>query len=229
MYQTITWLLLLLGGSVAAQSTGTADTTTMLRRGRSVEKSRPAQEESGVRYASDVASPFNLKLMPGLFWNTLGLEAEVAVSGSFTVGVAGWGKWAPLDARRENLLLLDQPYHDPGYLVEVLGRYYPLQPAPSGWYVQANATWGNLLYTNAATRPFTFLTLRDLPNGGDLTARVAASEPYAFGVGSGYQFLIPAARLIVNLTGGAQVAFEGGDRSGAYVFFYAQPSVGLYF
>ena len=183
----------------------------------------------GVRRADAVASPFNVKLAPGLFWNTLGLEAEVALSGSFTLGVGAYGKWGARGAGRNHLLLLDQAYFEPGYLVELFGRYYPLQPAPSGWYVQGNVSYGTLLNSDASTRPFTLFTVRDLAQPGSLVRSVARSKPYAFGVGTGYQFLIPSARLIVNLMGGAQMGFGAGDYGGAYLFFYAQPAVGFYF
>lgn len=205
-----------------------------------VAPSAPPQEDAGVRRADAIASPVNVKLLPALFWNTVGLEVEVALSGSFTLGVAGHAKWGPTDADRNNLRLLDQSYYDAGYLVEVFGRYYPLQPAPSGWYLQANAAHGNLLYADATTRPFTLLTLRDLPDQGSLTRRVSESKPYAFGLGSGYQFMIPSARLIVNLMGGVQMGFWDSptapqedltrDTDGRpYVFFYVAPSVGFYF
>ncbi|WP_143017387.1 hypothetical protein [Catalinimonas alkaloidigena] len=177
--------------------------------------------------ANTKASLLNVKVVPGFFWNTAGLELEATLSGSFSAGVVGHFKWGPGDGQRDNYRLVDQDYNHAGYLIDGFVRYFPLQPAPSGWYVQATASYGTLLYADASVRPYTLWMLRDLPKQADPLAPVAASQPYAFGVASGYQFLISRGHLIANLLGGAQLQFDEAQKP--YVSLYFMPSVGFYF
>jgi hypothetical protein len=175
-------------------------------------------------------SGLNVKFIPAFFWNSAGLEVEVPVANRLTVALSGYGKLGRTDSKKNNYVIPQEPFLENGYMVELAARYYPtLTPKPAGLYAQVAVNYGNLLYFDGTTRPFSINQRWRKLEGNNLRNRSELKEfqPYGFSLGGGYQVMFVQRKIIANLGAGIQgnIAKSGGIGISVYV----TPSIGIFF
>lgn len=184
-------------------------------------KKKKSQEES---------SGLNVKFIPAFFWNSAGLEVEVPVANQFTVALSGYGKLGRTDSKKNNYIVPQERFLENGYMVELAARYYPtLTPKPAGPYAQVAVNYGNLLYFDGTTRPFSINQRWRKLEGNNPRNRSELKEfqPYGFSLGGGYQVVFVQRKIIANLGAGIQGNIAKGG--GIEVFIYVTPSIGILF
>ena len=178
------------------------------------------------------SSRFNIKFQPAFYWSSLGIEAEYVISPKLSLALNVIGKINGLDGSKSGNNNFDNNFLKTGYMAEVIGRYFiqlskkSIVLPPTGFYVQASAGFSKLMYYDGSTRPFSLNTR--FPNNYDEkgNADFTALVPFIGGVGTGYQVELLADKIIANFLVGVQTNI---DLKGAFLTFYASPSVGFMF
>lgn len=171
----------------------------------------------------------NFKLMPAIYWGTVGLEIEYPVSrkmsfsGFFsgTIGKKG-GPANPLKVRKDAFL-------DQGITVDLIARYFFTEELPpEGFYGQAHISYNSIMYYDGTTRPFTLHSRREkVASRINTPPNYASPQPWAASLGVGYQLVIIPRHVIVN----ASLMVQGQMDHDNTPFFslYFSPSIGYVF
>lgn len=179
-----------------------------------------AQDPDGIR-------GFSIKAIPFFYWNTYGLSVEVPIISRFTVGVNAMYKFGRLDGENSNYLVKHENFHENGYLVDMYVRGY-FGEMPKGFYAQLGASFGDILYHDGTTRPYTFNNnWKEFDNFNEVSELPDRSN-YRFIGGVGYQMVIVSRKIVGNVLLGGQVDFKETDNS-AVISLYLEPSIGIIF
>lgn len=180
-----------------------------------------------LRYASPL-NAFNVKLMPALYWNTIGIELEYPLNDLLTVGLNIAAKSGRTDGERKPFKIRPETYQDPSYRVELAIKYYISQSAPVGLYAQLNFSYGNLLYYDGTNKPFTLHSRwKSFNQGIRAPTDLTPPKEYSFGLGAGYQLIVIPKHIIANIMLGTQIFIDQENK--VYPALYVQPSIGYVF
>ena len=146
----------------------------------------------------------NIKVLPTIFWGTLGVEVEYPIrdkKDKISVGtllMVGFGR---LDGKNANFIVRDQPFLRSGISVDIFGRYFLSKDkyAPLGLYVSGNISYNTLLYFDGDTRPFTLFNRRRRDNTGRELKDIERPNAFNAGVGVGYQLIMIPDNIIANI------------------------------
>jgi len=170
---------------------------------------------------------FNIKLSPAFFWNTASLELEYPLSSKFSMGINLFAKLGSTGGGKNNIKVKEESFLKDGYLAEALFRFYPKAMAPEGIFIQGSLTYGNLIYFDGNTRPYTLHNhWRKLKNVNSSVA-IEKPKPLGGGLGIGYQTVIIPERLIGCLVLGMQVNSDSANKT--FFSIYLAPSLGIKF
>jgi hypothetical protein len=170
-------------------------------------------------------SGFAIKAMPALFWNSLALEAEYPVNRTFSIAVSGTFKLGRTDGPRSNFKVNPADYLDNGYRFELQVRYFLTGFAPLGFYVSAYVSYGQIVYFDGTTRPYSLWNR--VKEQDNLRSRSGISKPQPIGGGGGfgYQLMIIPKRVIANFFIGVQTNVDGDNT--IFLSGYVAPSIGI--
>jgi hypothetical protein len=170
---------------------------------------------------------FNIKLSPAFFWNTASLELEYPVNGKFSFGLNLYAKLGSTGNGKATIKVREESFLKDGYLAEGLLRFYPGGMAPEGIFIQGSATYGNLIYFDGNTRPYTLHNhWRKLQNVNS-SVPIEKPKPFGGGVGIGFQTVIIPEHLIGCLVLGMQVNNDATNKT--FYSIYLAPSLGFKF
>lgn len=169
------------------------------------------------------------KFFPAIYWNTIGLEYEHSLGGHVTIALRGYYNYGRNDGANSNQLVQNTNYLDPGYLVELMGKFYFHRTAQKGPYASLGASYGELLYFDGNYRPFTVLSRRQSQTGDNLGAVTdyTPAKPYHFSGGLGYQIALGFRGLSGNIFAGVQSSFP--DDGGLALQLFIEPGIGVVF
>ncbi len=170
---------------------------------------------------------FNIKISPAFFWNTASIEFEYPLSTKFSVGVNIFAKLGSTGGGKNNIKVKEESFLKDGYLAEGLLRFYPLAMAPEGIFIQGSLTYGNLIYFDGNTRPYTLHNhWRKLKNVNS-SVPIEKPKPLGGGLGIGFQTVIIPEHLIGCLVLGVQANQDAGNKT--FYSIYLAPSLGFKF
>ncbi len=189
---------------------------------------------------------FNVKMMPAFYWDCVGIEAEYPLTEALTLGFNALVRYGRTDnGINVNFKIRPEQFQDPGARIEFAIKYYfPYSKkvgynAPIGLYVQANVAFmhQNNLFFDGNSRPYTFNSRwKDTKDDdGIVQTRVPTSldspRNLSLGIGVGYQVIVIPNHIIANIMLGTNgyLTQPGAIRNGAYLGFYASPSIGFVF
>jgi hypothetical protein len=169
----------------------------------------------------------NIKLAPAFFWNTVGIDGEYVIKHKFSISALVYLKYGRTDGQKRPFIIKNEDYLGQGYRVELQGKYYLKQDkknkGPYGMYVQGNFSYGNMVYFDGTTRPYTINNRwRDFV-GLSVPSEIENPKKISFGAGLGYQVIIIPKQFIANVMVGTQLGF---GQKNPFVSFYFQPSLG---
>ena len=180
-----------------------------------------------LRHTSPLGA-LNVKIMPALYWSSLGLEIEYPISDAFTVGFNILGKLGRTDGKNVVFKIRPESTQDPAYRLEVAAKYYLSNNAPTGIYIQLNASYGNLLFFDGTNRPYTLHSKwKNFDGGVRSPTEIEVPQDYSFGIGAGYQLIVIPKKIIANIMVGTQLYLE--RTSDIYPAIYLAPSLGYMF
>ncbi|MCR6639739.1 MAG: hypothetical protein NVV82_12340 [Sporocytophaga sp.] len=170
---------------------------------------------------------FNIKLSPAFFWNTASIEFEYPLSSKLSLGINIFAKLGSTGSGKNNIKVKEESFLKDGYLAEGLLRFYPLAMAPEGIFIQGSLTYGNLIYFDGNTRPYTLHNhWRKLKNVNS-NVPIEKPRPLGGGLGIGYQTVIIPEHLIGCLVLGVQANQDAGNKT--FYSIYLAPSLGFKF
>ena len=177
---------------------------------------------------NQVAGGLNFKLMPALYWDCVGLEVEYPISDIMSVGLNILGQAGRTDAGDIVFKVRPEYYQQPAWRAEFALKYYLSSRAPIGFYVQANASYGNLLFFDGTNRPFTMHSRwKKFDKGLRAPVELERPLPFSTGIGAGYQLIIIPKKIVGNIMIGTQLHLS--DQTRLYPALYLSPSLGLLF
>lgn len=170
-------------------------------------------------------SAISVKIIPGFFWNTPGVELEFPIGENLSFAINGFYKIGRTDGENANLKLRQTESLNNGYLAEGSLRYY-FSGSPFKFYTQAMVGFGNLYYGDGSVRPFSLSGNISSFGGINSLETPDKVNPLRVGLGGGYQWLISSRGLVVNCGFGLH---NHTTESGTHFTFYLQPSIGFIF
>ncbi|GAL87558.1 hypothetical protein MYP_4788 [Sporocytophaga myxococcoides] len=169
----------------------------------------------------------NIKLSPAFFWNTASIEFEYPLSSKFSLGINLFAKLGNTGSGKNNIKVKEESFLKDGYLAEGLFRFYPLAMAPEGIFIQGSLTYGNLIYFDGNTRPYTLHNhWRKLQNVNS-SIPIEKPKPLGGGLGIGFQTVIIPEHLIGCLVLGVQANTDVANKT--FYSIYLAPSLGFKF
>ena len=174
------------------------------------------------------AGGLNVKFMPAMYWDALGVEVEFPISDIMSIGVNFVGQAGRTDGGNIVFKVRQEDYQKAAYRLELAAKYYLSSHAPIGAYVQVNLSYGKLAFFDGTNRPFTMHSRWKKFNEGELRTPQEEEEiiPVSTGVGFGYQIIIIPKKIIGNIMVGAQGHLTSKT---IYPAIYIAPSLGLMF
>ncbi len=191
-------------------------------------------------------SPLNalcVRFMPAFYLDCGAIEIEYPLSTSLSVGVNMLGKLGRTDnGTTINFKMRPETYQDAAFRAEFALKFYiPMWwdkeagfNAPSGLYLQGNASYGNLLFYDGNIRPYTFHSRWKKINGGQLRTPTQLDLPSDIGLGGGigYQAIVIPNHFIANIMVGMHTYRRFVQAKGNFdpdLSFYVSPSIGWVF
>jgi hypothetical protein len=196
----------------------------------------PALTQKSFNYKYSAPGSFrgagpNLKLIPSIYWNTLGLEFEYP-SGLASFGVIGMYKFNERYGNDNNFKVRPEDYQKNGYRFEVFGRYYFRGEAPVGLFVEGKVFYNTIVYFDGNTMPFTLYNRWKELDPDNINEPSEILKPSALGIGfaSGVQIQVIPNVLIANLKGGIDINQDNemNDKK-LFLTIYILPSIGISF
>lgn len=172
-------------------------------------------------------SGFNIKAMPALFWNSASVEMELPVHKSFSVAVSGTFKLGRTDGKQSNFRVNPAEYLDNGFRLDLHVRYFPVSHAPFGFYADAFASYGQIVYFDGTTRPYSLLNRVKEKNDLRSPSNISKPQPFGAGVGVGYQVLLIPKKVVANFFFGVQSNIDGDNT--IFLSGFVAPSLGILF
>ncbi|MES2388071.1 MAG: hypothetical protein V4543_08715 [Bacteroidota bacterium] len=202
-------------GENATPAPAVTTTTTAKKKKRKIRKSLQEEEYRG--------SGLNFKLVPALYWSSLGIEAERPIGEHISLGVNFYYRVGSTEVsyQRDS----DNPTYGNQWMLEFAGKYY-FTKAPKGWYAMAQFNIGDMYFQDGTTRPFA--AYGEVPKFKDVNNVEKFIKPSSFryGIGGGYQWILVPRHLTANIGLGAQ--FYSND-NGTQFNAYLTPSFGYIF
>jgi hypothetical protein len=170
-------------------------------------------------------SGFALKAMPALFWNSFSIEAEYPASRKFSIALSTIFKLGRTDGQRSNFKVNPADYLDNGFRVELQVRYFLNGFAPLGFYVSAFASYGQIVYFDGTTRPYSLWNRVKEQDNLRNRSGITKPQPIGGGAGLGYQLMIIPKRIVANFFIGVQTNVDGDNT--IFLSGYVAPSIGI--
>ncbi|MFQ3575254.1 MAG: hypothetical protein SNJ77_02350 [Cytophagales bacterium] len=168
----------------------------------------------------------NVKIFPAVFNSTYGLEFEIPLSKSISLGLNGMYYFA----RQDNVQKIKSNRADltNGFRGELALRYFRSQKGPSGIFFQIYGGYNTIMYSNGLTRPYS-LMLRRKENKKDTREVNDFSEPKPIcaGLGIGYQVAIIPKKLLASVMLGVDASQDADNK--LIIFPYLNPVLGYVF
>jgi hypothetical protein len=172
-------------------------------------------------------SGFNIKAMPALFWNSASVEMEIPVHKSFSIAVNGTFKLGRTDGKQSNFRVNPAEYLDNGFRVDLHVRYFPVSYAPFGFYADAFASYGQIVYFDGTTRPYSLLNRVKEKDDLRSPSNITKPQPFGAGAGVGYQILLIPKKVVANFFFGLQTNIDGDNT--IFLSGFVAPSLGILF
>ena len=208
MIKKILYTLLLLFSINSLVAGGTED---LIKR-----KAKKKKEEAG---------GFSIKLIPGFFWETAGLEFELPLGGMVSLSLNGHYKYGNADQDKIQFIYGPEAYVENGYRAELAFKFYFGKTAPLGFYAQLQGGYTNIIYFDGTTRPFT-VNSNWKEQKLNTPGFIETPQPYEGGLGFGYQLDVSDG-VVFNIFAGAQVNFDKANN--LFYSFFLTPSIGYKF
>lgn len=169
----------------------------------------------------------NIKVMPAFYWGTLGFEAEYPVTQKISIGLNFAGNLGRADGKNANFKIKPEAYLEPGYNIDLVGKYYFKGEAPEGLYATLNFSYNTKLYFDGNTRPFTLHNRWKELAGLRVPNDLVKPKPFNSGLGIGYQLVIIPKHIIANMMLAAQGQID--NNNDFFISIYLVPSIGYVF
>ncbi|HEX8547114.1 MAG TPA: hypothetical protein VF691_09150 [Cytophagaceae bacterium] len=177
--------------------------------------------------ANTTRKSLNIKLSPAIFWKTAVVEFEYPLTSKITVGLNLLGKLGRTDEAKANAILKNENLVNNGLRAELAAKYYFKNEAPTGFYIQSNVAFGNLIYFDGNVRPYTLHNHWKKPTAEDPKGKLERPFPVSAGIGGGYQLVLLPKHIIGNLMLGVQGNMD--QQNNFFVSIYVAPSLGYMF
>lgn len=172
-------------------------------------------------------SGMNVKILPALYWGTLGFSIEKPLGESLSLNFNAIGTLGRLDGAKANYTVRPEAFSSEGVRAEVMLRYYFKNESPEGLYANINLAYNDLFYFDGTTRPYTLHNKWKQLNGLRLPSDFERPNPLSAGIGLGYQLTIIPERIIADVYVAAQ-AHQDFDKS-FFLQAYIAPTIGYKF
>lgn len=171
----------------------------------------------------------NFKLMPAIYWGTLGLEIEYPVSRKMSFAGFFSGTIGRSDGPTNPLKIRTEAFLERGITVDLIARYFFTDDLPpEGFYGQANITYNSIMYYDGNTRPFTLHSRRDaIASDMNNPPNYTSPQPWSASLGVGYQLVVIPRHVIANVSLMVQGQLDHDNTP--FVSLYFLPSIGYVF
>ncbi len=169
--------------------------------------------------------PFGLaiKLMPALYWGTIGVQVEYPIAEKISIGLMTMVK----KSDSKNNTMRPEEYQNTGFLVDLYAKYFFLGEAPEGLYGLANVSYNSILFFDGNTRPYTLHNRWKEFEGFRVPNEIQTPKAFNAGLGVGYQLIIIPQHVIADVFLAASGNFDS-DNS-FFLQLYLAPSIGFVF
>lgn len=169
----------------------------------------------------------NVKILPAMYWGTLGFEVEYCINGSFSLGLNVLGTLGRQDGKNANQKVKPEDHMREGWRTELALKYYFKKEGPEGLYASLNFTYNEIFYYDGNTRPYTLHNRWKEIQGLRLSTDFREPLPYSAGVGFGYQLVVIPEKIIANVMIGVQGHIDADNNP--FIAVYAAPTIGYRF
>lgn len=171
----------------------------------------------------------NLKLLPAIYWNTVGLEFEVP-AGLWSFGVMGMYKFNERFGNDKNFKVRPEDYQKSGFRAEVFGRYWYRGEAPAGLFVEGKVFYNTIIYFDGNPMPYTLYNRWKELDGLRAPTEISKPSPFGLGIATGIQIYVIQGVLVANIKGGLDLNQDNADNGNkVFLSLYLQPSIGISF
>ncbi len=169
--------------------------------------------------------PFGLaiKLIPALYWGTIGVQVEYPVTEKISIGLMAMVK----KSDSKNYSIRPEEYQNRGFLVDLYAKYFFFGEAPEGFYGLANFSYNSMLFFDGNTRPYTLQNRWKEFEGFRVPNEIKSPKAFNAGLGVGYQLIIIPQHVIADVFLAASGNFDN-DNS-FFLQLYLAPSIGFVF
>ncbi len=172
-------------------------------------------------------SGFNINVMPALFWNSFAVELEYPLHKTISIALNGTFKIGRTDGKRSNFRVNPADYLDNGYRLDLHVRYFPVSHAPFGVYIAGFASYGQIVYFDGTTRPYSLLNRVKEKDDLRSPSNIVKPQPFGGGGGVGYQVILIPKHIIANFFFGVQTNIDGDNT--IFLSGFVAPSLGILF
>ena len=166
---------------------------------------------------------FSFKLVPALYWGTVGAQVEYPVSEKFSACVMVMSKLA----ESRGYSVKKEDFHENGFSIDLIGKYFIKGAAPEGFYGLVNLSYNTMLYFDGSTRPYTMHNRWKEFNGYRVPNDLVKPKPFNASVGAGYQLIVIPQHIIADVFIGVSGSIDHDNTP--FVQFYMTPSLGYVF
>lgn len=173
----------------------------------------------------DINKKLNIKILPAVYWQTVGMFLEIPTKSKFSLQFNLLGKYGRTDNASTNSKINDADYLNNGFRAELNLNYY-LDQSPTGFFFHSFLGYSSLIYNDGTTRPLSLFIrntkLESLKSANQLKTPI----PICAGIGCGYQFMVIPQHLIFNIVAAIQVSPTS---QGLWPGIFISPSFGYVF
>lgn len=166
---------------------------------------------------------FSFKLVPALYWGTMGAQVEYPLSKKLSACVMVMSKLA----ESRGYSVKKEDFHENGFAIDLIGKYFLTGEAPEGLYGLLNLSYNTMLYFDGSTRPFTMHNRWKEFNGYRVPNDLVKPKPINVSLGVGYQLIIIPQHIIADVFIGASSSID--QDNSIFFQFYMAPSLGYVF
>lgn len=188
-----------------------------------IEKETNNQNASQSTEAQAIPLGLSIKLLPALYWGTVGAQVEYPLNEKISLGVMIMSKVA----ESKDFTVKHEDFQDSGFSIDIYGKYFLKGEAPEGLYGVASLSYNTMLYFDGNTRPYTLHNRWKDFNGFREISDLVKPNPLNLSFGVGYQMIVIPQHIIADVFMGISGNMD--ENNSPFVQIYIAPSLGFVF